>query len=184
MGQSPCQVEALSGIEASLAQGRQRALVQMATGAGKTFTACTLTHRLLTHGGVRRVLFLVDRANLGRQAVGEFKNYRPPGSSNLFTEEYNVQHLDGRVISPAASVVVSTVQRLYSVLRGVDLDEEDDERSRFEAPQDDVPRPVSYSAEIPPEAFDLIIVDECHRSIYGSWRQVLDYFDGSYTVIC
>ena len=176
-GLRPCQVEALSGIEASLAQGRQRALVQMATGAGKTFTACTLTHRLLTHGGVRRVLFLVDRANLGRQAVGEFSNYRSPGSSNLFTEEYNVQHLQGRTISPSASVVVSTVQRLYSVLRGVDLDDEDDERSRFGAAQDDVPRPVVYNPDIPPETFDLIIVDECHRSIYGSWRQVLDYFD-------
>ena len=176
-GLRACQLEALRGIETSLANGRQRALVQMATGAGKTFAACTLTHRLLTHGGVRRVLFLVDRANLGRQAVGEFSNYRPPNSTNLFTEEYNVQHLQGRVIAPAASVVVSTVQRLYSVLRGVDLDDEDDERSSFDRPADTVERPVSYNADIPPETFDLIIVDECHRSIYGSWRQVLEYFD-------
>lgn len=177
-GLRPCQAEAVAGIEASLAAGRPRALVSMATGAGKTFTACALVHRLLTHAKVGRVLFLVDRANLGRQAVDEFANFKPPGTGLLFTEEFIVQHLQGRGINPATSVVVSTVQRLYAALRGVDLDEEADERSGFDAALDQAAaRPVAYSADIPPEAFDLIIVDECHRSIYGNWRQVLDYFD-------
>jgi type I restriction enzyme, R subunit len=177
-GLRPCQAEAVAGIEASLAAGRPRALVSMATGAGKTFTACALIHRLLTHAKVGRVLFLVDRANLGKQAVGEFANFKPPGTGLLFTEEFTVQHLQGRSINPATSVVVSTVQRLYAALRGVDLDEEADERSGFDAaPDQAAARPVAYSADIPPEAFDLIIVDECHRSIYGNWRQVLDYFD-------
>lgn len=176
-GLRPCQAEAIRGIETSLAAARPRALVQMATGAGKTYTACALTHRLLTHGRMRRVLFLVDRANLGKQAVGEFANYRAPGSSNLFTEEYTVQHLAGRTVSDAASVVVSTVQRLYAALRGVDIEDDDDERSGFDRPEDHAHRPVAYCEAIPPETFDLIIVDECHRSIYGDWRQVLDYFD-------
>lgn len=172
-----CQAEAINGLEASLAAGRPRALVQMATGAGKTYTACALTHRLLTHGRAQRVLFLVDRSNLGKQAVGEFANYRPPGGTRLFAEEYGVQHLAGRTIDPAASVVVSTVQRLYAALRGEDIDEEEDERGGFERPEANAAAPVAYSAAIPPETFDLVIVDECHRSIYGTWRQVLDYFD-------
>ena len=176
-GLRPCQAEAVGGIETSLAAGRPRALVQMATGAGKTFTACALTHRLLTHGRAQRVLFLVDRSNLGKQAVGEFANYRPPGGTRLFAEEYGVQHLTSRAINPAASVVVSTVQRLFAALRGEDIDEEEDERGGFERPAHNAAAPVAYSATIPPETFDLVIVDECHRSIYGTWRQVLEYFD-------
>jgi type I restriction enzyme R subunit len=164
-------------VEASLEKGHPRALVSMATGAGKTFAACALTHRLLTHARAGRVLFLVDRANLGKQAVGEFANYRPPGTGLFFTEEYEVQHLQGRVIAPSAKVMISTVQRLYAALRGVDLDEETDEHGGFEAAPDDAPRAVAYDADIPPETFDLVIVDECHRSIYGTWRQVLEYFD-------
>lgn len=172
-----CQADALRGVEASLAAGKPRALVQMATGAGKTFTACALTHRLLTHGGVRRVLFLVDRANLGTQATGEFARFQPNGGTRLFTEEFEVQHLRSRTISPSASVVVSTVQRLYAALRGQDITEDDDERSDFERPADTVQHEVVYNEATPPETFDLIIVDECHRSIYGNWRQVLEYFD-------
>ena len=177
-GLRPCQAEAVAGVETSLAAGRPRALVSMATGAGKTYTACALTHRLLTPP-VRagRVLFLVDRANLGRQAVGEFANFRPPGTGLLFTEEFTIQHLRGRTIDPAAKVVVSTVQRLYAALRGIDLDDAADEAGGFEAPADPAPRPVAYNADIPPETFDLVIVDECHRGIYGTWRQVLEYFD-------
>ncbi len=176
-GLRPCQAEAIRGLETSLAAGRPRALVQMATGAGKTFTACALTYRLLTHARAKRILFLVDRSNLGTQARGEFANYHPDGSARLFTDEYTVQLLKGRTISDAASVVVSTVQRLYAALRGQDVDDEDDERSGFEGPADNVQHEVVYNAAIPPETFDLIIVDECHRSIYGTWRQVLDYFD-------
>lgn len=173
----PCQMDAIRGLEASLAAGRPRALVHMATGAGKTFTACAFVHRLLRHARARRVLFMVDRANLGTQARGEFANFHPDGTASLFTDEYEVQHLRSRVISPSASVVISTVQRLYSALRGQDIDDDDDERSGFERPTDSVSHDVVYNPAIPPDIFDLIIVDECHRSIYGNWRQVLEYFD-------
>lgn len=176
-GLRDCQAEAVRGVEAALRRGEPRSLVQMATGAGKTYAACALSHRLLTHARVRRVLFLVDRANLGEQTVREFQGYKPPGAADLlFTEEYTVQHLRGRTLDSTASVVISTIQRLYAALRGEELDEDADERSAFEdAPA--VERPVAYNPAIPPEAFDLVVVDECHRSIYGSWRQVLDYFD-------
>lgn len=174
----PCQAEAIAGVEASLAQGRPRALVSMATGAGKTYTACALTHRLLSPPvRMGRVLFLVDRANLGTQAKREFDAFAPGGAGLLFREEFTVQHLQGSTIDPSASVVISTVQRLYSVLRGQPFDDEDDERGGFERAADDAERPVTYNPAIPPETFDLIIVDECHRSIYGNWRQVLEYFD-------
>ncbi len=174
----PCQAEAIAGVEASLAQGRPRALVSMATGAGKTYTACALTHRLLSPPvRMGRVLFLVDRANLGTQAKREFDAFTPGGAGLLFREEFTVQHLQGSTIDPSASVAISTVQRLYSVLRGHPFDDADDERGGFERAADDAERPVTYNAAIPPETFDLIIVDECHRSIYGNWRQVLEYFD-------
>jgi type I restriction enzyme R subunit len=175
----PCQAEAITGVEASLAQGKPRALVSMATGAGKTFTACALTHRLLSPPvRMGKVLFLVDRANLGTQAKREFDAFTPGGAGLLFREEFAVQHLQGSTIDPAASVVISTVQRLYSVLRDQPFDDADDERGGFErAADDDAERPVTYNRAIPPETFDLIIVDECHRSIYGNWRQVLEYFD-------
>ena len=177
VGLRDCQAEAVQGLETALRKGEQRSLVQMATGAGKTYTACALSHRLLTHARLQRVLFLVDRANLGDQTVREFQGYKPPGAAGLlFTEEFTVQHLRGHALNTAASVVVSTIQRLYAALRGEELDEAADERSSFEdAPATE--RTVSYNPAIPPETFDLVIVDECHRSIYGSWRQVLDYFD-------
>lgn len=150
----------------------------MATGAGKTYTACALTHRLLSPPvRMGRVLFLVDRANLGTQAKREFDAFAPGGAGLLFREEFTVQHLQGSTIDPSASVVISTVQRLYSVLRGQPFDDADDERGGFERAADDAERPVTYNPAIPPETFDLMIVDECHRSIYGNWRQVLEYFD-------
>lgn len=175
-GLRACQVEAIEGVEASLRASRPRALVQMATGAGKTYTACALSHRLLTHAGARRILFLVDRANLGAQTMREFQGYQPPGGTLFFPEEFPVQHLRGRTLDPNASVVICTIQRLYAALRGEELDEVDEEGSGFELAGGGE-RQVAYSAAIPPETFDLIIVDECHRSIYGTWRQVLDYFD-------
>ena len=148
----------------------------MATGAGKTYTACALAHRLLSHARARRILFLVDRANLDIQTVAEFKGYRSPGSTLFFHEEFPVQHLRGRTLDRDAAVVVCTIQRLYAALRGQELDEADEESSGFEHPESGEHQ-VGYSAAIPPETFDLVVVDECHRSIYGTWRQVLDYFD-------
>jgi type I restriction enzyme R subunit len=149
----------------------------MATGAGKTFTAATLSYRLLTHADAKRILFLVDRNNLGRQTLKGFQTYRPPGTGRLFTELYNVQRLGSAGLDPPAKVVISTIQRLFAQLAGTELSDEDEEASDFERGWVPPPKQVAYNAAIPPEAFDIVIVDECHRSIYGNWRQLLDYFD-------
>ncbi len=173
-----CQVEGITHLEQSFADARPRALIQMATGAGKTYTACSFTYRLIKHAGAKRVLFLVDRANLGRQAMAEFQQFVAPDTGRKFTEVYNVQHLTSNNLDSVARVTICTIQRLYSLLRGEELDEEVDELSGYEvATADDRPKDVAYNPAIPIEAFDFIVTDECHRSIYGLWRQVLEYFD-------
>jgi type I restriction enzyme R subunit len=172
-----CQVEAIIGLEKTLAADEPRALVQAATGAGKTFTACAFSYRLLEHAKFRRILFLADRANLVRQARDEFVAYRPPGAGRSFTELYNVQRLGPAGLDKDAAVVIATIQRVFSVLTGRELSEDDEELSAFESSSSDVERIVRYNPAIPIESFDLIVTDECHRSIYGTWRQVLEYFD-------
>lgn len=173
-----CQVEAVQGLEASLAQNRPRALIQMATGSGKTFTAVTACYRLIKFAGAKRILFLVDRKNLGKQTLGEFQQYVTPDDGRKFGELYNVQLLSGTRIDPVAKVTIGTIQRLYSMLRGEELEEEAEEVSLNELNlQNQRPKEVAYNPDIPPETFDFIITDECHRSIYNLWRQVLEYFD-------
>lgn len=174
-----CQIEAIEGLEASLAQDRPRSLIQMATGAGKTFTACKFSYRLIKHAKAKRILFLVDRNNLGDQTLKEFQNFEPRGLGHRFADTYITQHLHSNRIDPDAKIVITTIQRLYAMLRGEELDPEDEEQSGFEAPVtlDGEKATVQYSKDIPIEMFDFIITDECHRSIYGSWRQVLQYFD-------
>ena len=182
-GLRDCQVDAVTGLEASLAQDKPRSLIQMATGAGKTFTACTFSWRLLKHAGAKRILFLVDRNNLGDQTLKEYQNYEPPGAGRKFTQTYIVQHLHGANIDKDAKVVITTIQRLYAMLRGEELPEDAEEASAFEtwssaqSGDDGALRPVPYNPAIPIESFDVIVTDECHRSIYGLWRQVLEYFD-------
>lgn len=176
-GLRACQIDAVAALERSLAENRSRALVQMATGAGKTFTACTLSYRLLAHAGFKRILFLADRANLVRQTRDEFLAYRPPGTGRSFSELYNVQKLGAAGLDKDAQVVVATIQRVYSVLAGRELAEDEEEVSSFEVGATDAERLVSYNPALPIESFDLVITDECHRSIYGTWRQVLEYFD-------
>ena len=173
-----CQVEGITHLEESFAAARPRALIQMATGAGKTYTACSFTYRLIKYAGAKRVLFLVDRANLGRQALAEFQQFVAPDTNRKFTEVYNVQHLTSSNLDSVARVTICTIQRLYSILRGEELDEDLDEKSGYEiAAADDRPKDVAYTDRLPIEAFDFIVTDECHRSIYGLWRQVLEYFD-------
>ncbi len=171
------QSTAIRNLEASLQANKPRALIQMATGSGKTFAAANIAERLITEGQAKRILFLVDRANLGTQALKEFQGFDVPGTGRKFTELYNVQQLTSNRIDPVAKVCIGTIQRVYSILRGDDmLDPELDERSGFDmAPERTVE--VDYNPALPIEAFDVIIVDECHRSIYGVWRQVLEYFD-------
>lgn len=178
-GLRACQVEAIQGAEHSLKQNHPRALLQMATGSGKTYTAVTLCYRLAKFARARKILFLVDRRNLGRQAKNEFEQFVVPGDGRKFTELYPVQHLTHGALDPAAKVVITTIQRLYASLRGEDDPDDDaDEHSGFEgAIRDQAPRDVAFNPAIPIDTFDLVIVDECHRSIYNLWRQVLEYFD-------
>lgn len=177
-GLRDCQVEAIRNLESSLAAAHPRALIQMATGAGKTYTACAFAYRLIKHAKARRILFLVDRSNLGRQAKDEFTNFETPDTGRKFTELYNVQHLTSNQLDTVSKVTISTVQRLYSMLRGEELPEEADEVSTFEVSEaDSRPKEVVYNNALPIETFDFIVTDECHRSIYNLWRQVLDYFD-------
>ena len=122
-------------------------------------------------------MFLVDRSNLGRQALREFQQYETPDDGRKFTELYNVQHLQSHTIGDV-SVVISTVQRLYSMIKGdKELDEENEEFSEYESPQDDEEVEIEYNKDIPIGTFDYIVIDECHRSIYNKWKNVLDYFD-------
>jgi type I restriction enzyme, R subunit len=173
-----CQVSAVTGLEQSLARNKPRALVHMATGAGKTFTAITAVYRLLKFGGARRILFLVDTRNLGKQAHQEFMAYTPPDDARKFTELYNVQRLASSTIDPGAQVCISTIQRMYAILSGEPIDESAEDASLNEVQQTASQlKTVAYNPAVPVESFDLIIIDECHRSIYNLWKQVLDYFD-------
>ena len=172
----PAQITAITAVELSLAEQRfDRSLVQMATGAGKTFTAVTEAYRLLKWGGFNRVLFLVDRNNLGDQTLREFRDYTTPDDGRKFTELYNVDKLTGAGMVGSSKVVISTIQRVHSVLRGQPVPEGDD--PELDAAVPSAPVEIAYNVDLPPEAFDLIVVDECHRSIYGVWRGVLEYFD-------
>jgi len=176
----PAQIKAIRNLEISLAESRPRALVQMASGGGKTITACNFCYRLIKYAGANRVLFLVDRRTLGLQAKREFEQFTTPEEHRKFTELYNVQHLQSNKLDPVAKVCITTIQRLYSMLKG-EADSEDPELE--DKPLGTLetllkePVPVSYNPTVPVEFFDFIVVDECHRSIYNLWRQVLEYFD-------
>ena len=177
-GLRDCQTEAITGLEASLKADRPRALLQMATGAGKTFTAITEIYRLLKHADARRVLFLVDTRNLGEQAEQEFMAFIPSDDNRKFTELYNVQRLTSPHIASDSQVVISTIQRMYAALKGEELPEgADDEHPSERKWRPKEPFPVVYNPRIPPEDFDVVVIDECHRSIYNVWRQVVEYFD-------
>ncbi|MBD2162624.1 DEAD/DEAH box helicase family protein [Limnothrix sp. FACHB-1083] len=177
-GLRDCQTRAIQNLEHSFKDNRPRALVQMATGSGKTFTAITAVYRLLKFAKAERVLFLVDTKNLGEQAEQEFMAFSPVDDNRKFTELYNVQRLKSRYVATDSQVCISTIQRLYSILKGEELDEKAEEVNPNELIQPKAPMPVVYNPKIPIEFFDFIIIDECHRSIYKLWRQVLEYFDG------
>jgi type I restriction enzyme R subunit len=171
------QAEAIRNLELSLAEDHPRSLIQMATGSGKTFTAASECYRLIKYADAKRILFLVDRSNLGKQAKLEFDKFTIPETQRKFPAEYNMQHLTHNTLDATSRVCISTVQRIFSILKGEEeLEPELDEQSIHELPVAE-PVEVSYNPDLPPETFDVIIIDECHRSIYGLWRQVLEYFD-------
>ena len=177
-GLRDCQIEAIQNLEESFAEERPRALIQMTSGTGKTYAAVSSVYRLIKFANAKRILFLVDRSNLGRQTRREFQQYKTPDDGRKFTELYNIQHLTSNTLDPVSRVCITTIQRLYSMLRGEpEFDAELEEQSLFGIPQTESPKEISYNPAIPIETFDFIITDECHRSIYHLWRQVLEYFD-------
>ena len=177
-GLRDCQINAINKLEVSFKQNKPRALIQMATGSGKTFTAITFIYRLLKYAKAKRVLFLVDTKNLGEQAEQEFMTFVPNDDNRKFTELYNVQRLKSSYIATDSQVCISTIQRLYSVLKGTELDESAEEENPNERRfQPKTIPPVEYSDKMPIDFFDFIVIDECHRSIYNLWSQVLEYYD-------
>lgn len=173
-----CQIRAISNLDRSFSENRPKALVQMATGAGKTFTAITAAYRLLKYGRMNRILFLVDTRNLGEQAEREFLAYIPNDDHRPFSDIYGVYRLKSSRMPANTQVYISTIQRMYSILKGEDLDEATEEAPLDEyVTENKAPKEVVYNEKYPPEFFDCIIVDECHRSIYNIWSQVLEYFD-------
>jgi type I restriction enzyme R subunit len=173
-----CQISAINKLEISFKENRPKALIQMATGSGKTFTAITFIYRLLKFVKAKRILFLVDTKNLGEQAETEFMSFIPNDDNRKFTELYAVSRLKSSYIPKDSQVVISTIQRLYSVLKGKDLDEKLEEQNPNENSwQPKVIAPLEYDAKMPIEFFDFVVIDECHRSIYNLWKQVLDYYD-------
>ena len=177
-GLRDCQITAINNLEKSFKDQRPKALIQMATGSGKTFTAITAVYRLLKYAKAKRILFLVDTKNLGEQAEGEFRAFTAKEDNRLFTELYGVTRLSSSFIPDDSQVYISTIQRMYSILKETDLDESAEEENpnetRFE-PKEAIP--VGYNEKVPIEFFDFVVIDECHRSIYNLWKQVLDYFD-------
>ncbi|KHO51835.1 MAG: Type I site-specific deoxyribonuclease, partial [archaeon GW2011_AR13] len=171
------QEEAINNLLSSLAKDSPRSLVQMATGSGKTLMAVNLCNELIEKGKAKRILFLVDRFNLGEQTEQEFQNFEVPGDGRKFTELHNVHLLRSNKIKDSDKVCIATIQRVYSMISGKELDVTEEQKSGFEQKFSSKPVEVKYNANLPIEEFDFIIVDECHRSIYNLWMQVLDYFD-------
>lgn len=174
-----CQINAINNLDKSFADNRPKALVQMATGAGKTFTAITAAYRLLKYGKMKRILFLVDTRGLGEQAEREFLAYTPNDDPRSFSQIYGVRRLKSSYIPSDIQICISTIQRMYSILKGEDLDDGAEETpfAEYVTAESKAPKEVVYNEKYPPEFFDCIIVDECHRSIYNVWSQVLSYFD-------
>ena len=174
-----CQINAIRNLDNSFAENRPKALVQMATGAGKTFTAITAAYRLLKYGKMNRILFLVDTRGLGEQAEREFLAYTPNDDPRSFSQLYGVRRLKSSYIPGDVQICISTIQRMYSILKGEELDEQAEETpfAEYVTAESKAPKEVVYNEKVPPEFFDRIIVDECHRSIYNVWSQVLSYFD-------
>lgn len=177
-GLRDCQITAITNLEKSFKEQRLKALIQMATGSGKTFTAISFIYRLLKFAKAKRILFLVDTKNLGEQAEAEFRSFTANDDNRLFTELYGVTRLSSSFIPNDSQVYISTIQRMYSILKETELDESAEEENpnetKFEAKE---PIPVGYNEKVPIEFFDFVVIDECHRSIYNLWKQVLDYFD-------
>lgn len=196
-GLRACQVEAIEHYEQSLKDGQRKALLVLATGAGKTITACNIVYRLMRYTNqIKSVLFLVDRNNLGRAAKTAFDSFEVDGARPL-AHDYGVDFLTSaqqlNTDLRQCAIHVCTIQRLYAILSGQQVLSDTPEASAREQRADELPEVFNLDDDtaldqppielpqyklIAPDAFDLIIIDECHRSIYSTWRKVLDYFGG------
>jgi type I restriction enzyme R subunit len=172
-----CQYEAITALESSFREGKDKVLIVLATGAGKTYTACLAAYRMLSYTPTKRILFLVDRNNLGKQAETEFGTFRLTENGEPFNTIYEVNRLKSSKIPSSSNVVISTIQRLFSLLTGQEIRDNDDEDE--EGIDIDSPVQLNGNLQLPPDFFDIIIIDECHRSIYGNWKAVLDYFSSA-----
>ena len=172
-----CQYEAITELDKSFRMGQNRALMVLATGSGKTYTACMAAYRMLSYTPMKRVLFLVDRNNLGKQAEGEFGMFRLTENGDPFNTIFSVNRLRSAKVPSDSNVVICTIQRLFSLLKGEDINDADDDENYGADEVNEVALPTNLT--LPPDFFDMIIIDECHRSIYGNWRKVLDYFSSA-----
>ena len=180
-GLRDCQYDAEANLEASLKVGKKKALSILATGAGKTYLACLASYRLLNYTPTKRVLFLVDRNNLARQAESEFSLFDRTEDGKALSELYRINRLK-KAEDIKGDVVISTIQKLFAVLTGQAIPDETDEDREDEFSQRDNEKALKETVSLdgklllPPDYFQFIVIDECHRSIYGKWRAVLDYF--------
>ncbi len=179
-GLRDCQYNAEVGLENALKTGEKKNLAVLATGSGKTYLACLASYRLLNYTSTKRVLFLVDRNNLARQTESEFSLFDRTETQQPMSHLYEIARLRHEE-DIKADIVISTIQKLFAVLTGQQLteeneDAEDEESKRDEDKNSEEPITLSNDLKLPSDYFQFIVVDECHRSIYGKWRAVLDYF--------
>ena len=183
-GLRDCQYRAETEFEKSIKTGNKKNLAILATGSGKTYLACLASYRLLNYTPSRKVLFLVDRNNLARQTESEFSTFDRTEGQQEMSSLYEIKRLK-KDADIKADIVISTIQKLFSVLTGTvlpnddDEDAEDEKNTAEEEKEDAKAVQLGDDLRLPPDYFQLIIVDECHRSIYGKWRAVLDYFSGA-----
>lgn len=171
-GLRACQYEAITQLEQSFRFGENRALMVLATGAGKTYTACLAAYRMLAFTPMKRILFLVDRNNLGKQAETEFGTFRLTENGDPFNTIFTVNRLKSSSVPTDSNVVISTIQRLFSLLKGDEITDNDEDDEEIEDKEIILPE----NPNLPSDFFDMIIIDESHRSIYGNWQKVLNYF--------
>lgn len=183
-GLRDCQYDAEVNLEKSLKQGKKKALVVLATGSGKTYLACLASYRLLNYTSTKRVLFLVDRNNLARQTETEFSLFDRTENQQPMSSLYQINRLKNKD-DIGGDIVISTIQKLFAVLTGQTItdDDEDKEDEKFFSFKDNDSNQTVVSLgndlKLPPDYFQFIIIDECHRSIYGKWQSVLNYFKGA-----
>ena len=179
-GLRDCQYNAELKLEKSMKDGKKKNLAVLATGSGKTYLACLASYRMLNFTPTKRILFLVDRNNLARQTEAEFSRFDRTEDRKEMSSLYEIKRLK-KESDIKADIVISTIQKLFAVLTGQTItetneDAEDENTTTDEEKDTKEIVTLGEDLRLSPDHFQLIIVDECHRSIYGKWKAVLDYF--------